>query len=433
MSGIREKLRRLPAFTRWAMAAAGAMIVATVVSNIANYAYGIVMAHMLGTARFGEFTALLGVLMFAAIATQLVQTVVSRYTTTIQAEHGPEAVAAFAHRMGRVFLMVGIAAFAISIPLAWPLASVLRLDVTSAIAATSALLLGFVMPVAWGRYQGEQQFWRLGMNMIVLNVARFVAGVAAVIAGAGVAGAVGANTVSTVVVLLMCWSALRAPRTDGVYAGPPISELARFAFPTFIGLIAWTSLTNLDVVMVKALASDEQAGQYGAAATVGKIALFLPMALGLVILPKGAARHEAGVDSRGVLRRTGQALMAVSAVFVGVCFLFGEQIIGLMFKPEFAPASRLLTPLVLAMCCFALANVMLFYYLAVRRMRFTYVLLVLMAAQIVLLAVFAGNPRHAALVQTGLGVVLLIINEMGFVPLLRRLRAPTEPDASPHP
>ena len=210
-----------------------------------------------------------------------------------------------------------------------------------------------------------------------------------------------------------------------------LAVLARFALPTVGALAAWAMLTNLDVVIVKAMASPTDAGYYGAAATVGKIALFLPTALGLVILPKAAARHQAGVDSRGILRRTAQALILLSATLAGICALWGDQIVHVMFTAEYAPAADLLLPIVVAMSCFALANVMLFYYLGVGRTRFSVVLLIAMVAQIALLSLVAQSPREAAIAQMSVGLGILALNEVLFVPLVRPLRRtpPPEPPA----
>ncbi|MCB0881071.1 MAG: oligosaccharide flippase family protein [Thermoleophilia bacterium] len=415
-------LGKVPGMVRWAMAAAGAMVVATVVSNAANYAYSLVMSRMLGPERFGEFTALLGVLMILSIATQLVQTVVARYVTELRSGRDPGSVPAFVNRLARVMAVVGLAAFVVSVPLAWPVAAALQIDHIAPVVATmSALVLGFVVPVAWGRFQGEQAFWRLGTSMVVLNLARVAVGVALVAVGFGVSGAIAATTIATVFVAAMVLPALRAPSSPSAGAGPELATLARFALPTLGALVAWAMLTNFDVVIVKAMAVPADAGYYGAAATVGKIALFLPTALGLVILPKGAARHHAGVDSRGILRRTGQALVVVSGALTAICALWGDRVVHLMFTSEYAPAADLLVPIVVAMSCFALANVMLFYYLGVGRTTFSVVLIVAMVFQIALLLLVASSPKEAALVQMAVGIGIVAANEALYVPLLRPL------------
>ncbi len=374
---------------------------------------------------FGGFTALLGVLMIISVASQSVQTVVARYTAGLRQEHGDGAVSAFARRLVGRLTIVGIAAFAVWIPLAVVVGSTLNIEETVPVVVTgSALILAFTLPVVWGALQGEQRFGQLGVNMIVLSVGRLVIGVALVAAGAELTGAIGALTLATAIAFFLSYPALlRAggPPPEGK-VGPPAREMIRFGLPALTGLAAWTLLTNLDVVIVKALAESEEAGYYGAAATIGKIALFLPLAFGLVIFPKAAARHVAGIDSRLLMQRTGQLLLVVSVVFVVAMVFAGDLAIRLMFGEEFEPAVELVVPVVAAMCCFAIANVMLFYYLSVHRMRFAAVLFGVVAVQTAALALVAADPLAAAYVQLAVGLGVVAINEIFFVPLIRPIR-----------
>lgn len=407
------------------LSAAGIMVAATVVSNAANYAYSLIMGRQLGPSVFGGFTALLGVLMIISVASQSVQTVVARYTAGLRQEHGDGAVSAFARRLVGRLTVLGIASFAVWIPLAVLVGSVLNIEETVPVVVTgSALILAFTLPVVWGALQGEQRFGQLGLNMIVLSVGRLVIGVALVAAGAELTGAIGALTLATAIAFLLSYPALlRAggPPPEGKI-GPPAREMVRFGLPALTGLAAWTLLTNLDVVIVKALAESEEAGYYGAAATLGKMALFLPLAFGLVIFPKAAARHVAGIDSRLLMQRTGQLLLVISVVFVVAMVFAGDLAIRLMFGEEFEPAVELVVPVVAAMCCFAIANVMLFYYLSVHRMRFAAVLFVVVAVQTAALGLVAADPLAAAYVQLAVGLGVVAINEIFFVPLIRRIR-----------
>lgn len=406
------------------ISAAGMMLVATVITNAANYAYSLVMGRQLGPGLFGEFTALLGVLMILSVASQTVQTVVARYVTAIQKEQGAAAVVDFARRLMWRLTLLGLLAFLVWIPISFPLATILQIDSpVPVVAAGSALILGFSLPVVWGVFQGEQRFRRLGLSMCVLSIGRFVLGTALVVVGASVAGAIGAISIATALAFALAFPSVRARLGSSHQAvGPPARELVAYGLPTTLGLAAWTLLTNLDIVFVKAAENSTEAGYYGAAATIGKIALFLPLALGLVIFPKAAARHVAGIDSRILMRRTGQAVVAASAVLLGGCALIGGPAIDVMFGTSYSPAQELLVPVVGAMCCFALTNVMLFYYLSVDRMRFAWMLFGAVVLQVVGLSFAAGDPLAVAYVQLAVGLTIVGVNEVFFVPLFAPIR-----------
>lgn len=411
-------------FVSRGVAAVGVMVAATIISNAANYLFSIVMGRVLGPVRFGELTALLGVLMILSVATQVVQTVVARHAAELASEGDEDGLWGFAHRATWRLFYVGLATFVVWIPLSWPISDALNIDDPVAVlAAGSALILAFAVPVAWGALQGEQQFGALGMNMILLSVGRFIIGVLLVMIGAGVAGAIGAISVASAICLAVLWPRLHRGARAAIHTAPgSITPLVRYAVPTLVGLTAWTLLTNIDVVIVKGMATDLDAGYYGAAATIGKIALFLPIAFGLVIFPKGAAHHFAGTDSRYLIRRAGQVLLLVSALFVLACWLFGRVAIQWMFGIPYLPAQELVVPIAVAMCAFAIANMMLFYYLSVSRPAFGTMLLGMVAVQVVALAFVASDPLAAARVQMLIGVAILVVNELFFVPILRPLR-----------
>ena len=416
-------LSRVRAFVSRGLSAAGIMLAATVITNGTNYLYSLIMGRQLGPDLFGEFTALLGILMILSVATQSVQTVVARYVTSLSAEHGREATLAFSRRMLGRLVVFGIGAFLIWIPLSWPLARLLQIDSAVPVIATgTALILGFSLPVLWGLYQGEQRFRHLGANMVIVSVGRLLIGVPLVAVGASVAGAIGALAISTAIAFTVAYPSLRGSSRLKERVGPPARTLLAYGLPTTAGLGAWTLLTNLDVVFVKASATATEAGYYGAAATIGKIPLFLPIALGLVIFPKAAAHHTAGRDSRMLMRRAGQIVVATSAAIIVLAAFEAEQALALMFGDEFRPAAELVVPVVAAMCCFALTNVLLFYYLSVHRMLFPAILFGAVLVQAIALGLVASDPMAAAYVQLGIGLSVLAVNEALFVPLLRPLR-----------
>ncbi len=74
------------------------------------------------------------------------------------------------------------------------------------------------------------------------------------------------------------------------------------------------------------------------------------------------------------------------------------------------------------MCCFALTNVMLFYYLSVHRMRFAWMLFGAVVAQVIALSLAASDPLAVAYVQLGIGLAIVVINEIAFVPLFAPIR-----------
>lgn len=419
-----------------AVAGVSIMFVATTVTNAANYLYVVVLGRIFGPATFGEYSAIFAVLVILALLGQALQTVMAGRAAGMLARGGPGAradVAALALRLGRLLLAVGFGAGALWLAFSPLLAGVLGAGSTWTVAhGATALLLAFSVPVLQGAFQGAQRFVALGLNLTIVSLGRIVIGVPLVLAGAGVSGAIDAQGAAALVAGVIAVVALRrdigpgeaaAQSTPAPVVGPSeVVGLVRAAGLALAGIVAWVALTNLDVVLVKASSSALDAGLYSAGAYVGKVALFAPMAIAVVIFPAASARVAAGRDPVPVLRLAGRIVAALGVVTVVGAELVGGVILRVMFGQGYADAAPLVLPLVIGAVGFALVNVYLYYHLAVGRRTFIWVLVGAVVAQAVAIVLVGGDPRETAWVQAGLAWLLVVVNEIAFTPILRPAR-----------
>lgn len=423
-----------------AVAGVSIMFVATTVTNAANYLYVVVLGRIFGPATFGEYSAIFAVLVILSLLGQALQTVTAGRAAGMLARGGPDAradVAAFALRLGRLLLGVGFAAGALWLAFSPLLARVLGGGSTWTVAhGATALLLAFSVPVLQGAFQGAQRFVALGLNLTIMSVGRIVIGVPLVLAGAGVPAAIDAQGAAALVAGVIAVVALRRDVGAGEAAGrsapatvvgpSEIVGLVRAAGLALAGIVAWVALTNLDVVLVKAASPAVDAGLYSAAAYVGKVALFAPMAVAVVIFPAASARVAASRDPTPVLRRAGRIVAALGVVTVVLAELIGPLVLRVMFGSGYADAAPLVVPLVIGAVGYALVNVYLYYHLAVGRRAFVWILVGAVAVQAAAIVLVGGDPRDTAWIQAGLAWLLVAVNEVAFTPILRppRLSAP---------
>ena len=64
---------------------------------------------------------------------------------------------------------------------------------------------------------------------------------------------------------------------------------------TLVGLLSFAVLVNMDAILVKSFFDPETAGNYGVVVTLGKMNLFIPLALGMVLFPKAVDRQAKAV------------------------------------------------------------------------------------------------------------------------------------------
>ena len=407
-----------------ATAAVGIVFAATTVANASNYIYTVALGRLLGPAEFGDFSSLFALLIVLSLLGLALQATAAGRAGELLARHGFGAVASFGLAVGRRMTLVGGA-----VALAWTAASplvarMLNIDSTWTVAITgTALIFGFSSPALSGVLQGAHRFGAFAASLIVMAVARLAIGIPAVAAGAGVAGAIGAHALAVGAAVVVATVALvRIRRSEGATTvAAPVGEVRRLVAasgPALLGLLAWTGLSSLDVVYVKAFADADEAGLYSAASSVGKIALFFPVAFAYVAFPAATARVHAGLDPRPVLRRAGRAVLGIGVLMVAAAAILGEPAVVAMFGADYRGARDLIVPVVIAMACFSVLNVMVFYYLAVRHLTFVATLGAMLAVQAAAGVFLGADPTAMAWSQAALGVAIIVMNETVFEPIL---------------
>jgi O-antigen/teichoic acid export membrane protein len=176
-----------------------------------------------------------------------------------------------------------------------------------------------------------------------------------------------------------------------VRAGGPVAALA---------LVAWMQDGN--VIIVKHVASGDEAGTYAAAAVAAKAIMWIAVGLGLFLVPEAARRARLREDARGVLGST-LGLIALAAVpMVLIYAVAGGPVMKAAFGEKFADSAGPLPWLGVALSLLACTYLAVQYHLALHRWRFIALLAVAAVAQPIVVTTVGPDLLPIA---TGLTVV----------------------------
>lgn len=161
----------------------------------------------------------------------------------------------------------------------------------------------------------------------------------------------------------------------------------KYFFPVSIAMFSYTILTNIDVVLVKHFFTPLDSGYYSIAQMVGKITLYLPSALAIVILPKSTKAFVNKTPSLKILYR--------SLIWAGICcflftilsFLFPGFLLKILTSKANPASSGLVGLFSLTMSFYALLWINISYLLAIHNLKFVFPLLFLASLE----AVFIYN------------------------------------------
>ena len=402
-------------------ASAGLIVLATsMAGHIGNYLFYVVAARQLGPERFAEVTAITALGTMSFLPFSGVQAALARDVAALRAggEHG--AAAAVVRWTAVRMLAVQSVLFAL-LAAGTPLAAAeLGIEGSAWLVGASWLALGIGLQVLMGPLQGYGRFTAVGLVLAgPMGLLRLVL-LVPLGAVAGVEGALGALVLATVIGLVATAWTLRGPlRRD---AGAPPRRLGRLG-STVAALVAFASLTNVDVVLAKAQLSAGEAGLYATAALLGKIAFHGPSALALVLLPTVTQRLAVGASVTRPMLGTLAAVLATGLGTALAILLAPAALVTGIFGTAYAQAYPLTLPLALVMTAAAVLYVHLMLALAGGDRAFLVALGVTAVAHVALVLTLGTTPR-GIVVATAIAVLTLLVwhevaSPVGTVRLLR--------------
>jgi O-antigen/teichoic acid export membrane protein len=406
-------------------ARSGALIAAaTAASILAAYVFLLAAGRLLGSEDYGSLAALLGVLTIVVIPAGALQLAISREISRRIATGDRSGAARLARSAMRIAAVGTLPLLAVALALAVPLSRLLNIhSVPIVVLAILGLSTALFFPVAMGVLQGLQRFAAVAALYVLPWLVRLaVLGIAAAL-GYRLGGAVFATLAGAVVATAVALFLIREPlRHKALLPRAELMSFLRYVWPVAFGLVAIALLTNVDVLIVKARFSADEAGAYGAASAFARVGFFLPAAILAVLFPRTAARQARGEETADILGRTLFATAGFCGLLALVYAATGVGLVSLTFGADFSEGGEILAPFALAMGLFSLTNVLVGYHLSRDETRYAWIVGAAVVVQVAALALIPSSLSGVVWTNVVVGVLLLAAHELfvgSSVPALR--------------
>ena len=260
---------------------------------------------------------------------------------------------------------------------------------------------------------GYQRFSTYGVGLFIGNgLVRLVLGVVLAAAGVGITGPMLATTVgSAVTCIYYAWNLRDDLRSRSAFF-PNIRDMAL----SVCALSGAALLGSIDVWLARHFLSGTNAGIFAAAATAGRLALFLPGVILSIYFPRLAQVGGRGPTARAVLLRCTGAVGLTSFVTAGIIAMTPRLTVDLLFGSQYGAATAAISTIAAADALIAVANCFVYYEIAGRR-RTALVPWCGCGLAIVLTISFHRDPEIIALDMLSASVGLLLVQ--GLVLLVR--------------
>ncbi|MGO9198142.1 MAG: glycosyltransferase [Acidimicrobiales bacterium] len=386
---------------------------ASAVLNLSSFVFHLLVSRQLGPSSYGEVAALLNLVTiigipFGALQAAVVQQVVMRRDESNLVIRGLV--------FGSLLCSLGLAAlFALFAPF---VASFLAIgSLLPLILLSLYLTTNVVTPVLQGSLIGRLRFEPVAGAIAAGAIVKLTTVVAFDELHFGVSGAVLATVAGT---LVTCGWLVRSLRGDlvkreGERLTLPVAPL----LTTLVAMLGNAALVGVDTVICRHIFDPRVAGQYAAAAVAGRIAMFLPSAVTVIIFPRLVADRGTGPNARRNLFLSGGLIALAGLMVAAVMGAFPRLVVSVLFGASYAPAAHIVFILSLEATGLGLVNLLTYFHVARRST----------AAWLpwggVIGAIGIGLVAHPAphqLALTMLALVTLVVIAMGFVALV----GPTE-------
>lgn len=394
------------------MARHGIMMVAfSLIAAFVNYLFQLSMGIMLTAAQYGIFSSLLSMLVILSVFSQTVHTFITRFTSVFQAQAKLSKVTyLWQTYLIRTFL-VGSIGYLILFLLAPFIAEFLNIDnVWYPRILFPSFILALMLPVNYGILRGLQRFIPLGISNILMAIMKLTIGVSVISLGFGLFGALLTPLISMIVVFAVTTYFLKdmavIKKEKAEFEG-----LHSYAGLTLLVILAFTVLTNIDIVMAKHYLDPDTAGAYSALSTLGKVAMIAPAGIAIAMFPKTSKLQEMGSDHYPVLLKALLLTLLIGGSVAAVYWLFPEFIFDFIFGGKYAIAVDYLFDYGFAMLLFAISFLLMNYCLSLNQTKVAYSFLVSMLLQVGLITLFhsdIGQIVNVMVISGTLTIVLML-------------------------
>ena len=380
------------------------MFIGVSLFNLFNLFYHLFMVRNLPPIEYGQLNTLMALFMIISVPATTVQTAVTKFISSFQAQNKYDRANRLLRHLLILMLIVGLAIFLSMVVGVRFISSFLQISSYGLIILLAAgLFFAMIIPIPWGGLQGLQKFGSLTLNLIINGGLKLALGILFVFLGFGVLGAMGAIALSYGITFFLSLLILggylpkkRKSTLEQDVEGPGpayISEVYHYFLPVGITLLCFMVLTNIDLILVKHFFMPIEAGFYSIAQMVGKIILFLPIPVVMVMFPT-LSSLEGQAKALRTLRRSLMIAFFLCAGAILLGFLFPSLIVRILsgkVYPECIPLVRLFC---INMTLYSLVLILLYYHLSTYRRGFLYPLIFLTLMQTGLILAF-----HRTLMQ----------------------------------
>jgi len=425
INSLKQKIKALN-FTAKSI---GIMFVFTSLTNFINFIYHVIMGRMLGPSEYGILASVLSFLFIAGAISFTIETTSAKYASTYLARHDSDKIKSFFYSITKRILLFTVVIFAVILLFLNRFMDFLKIDSTFPLIFLGIMIIeNSLISIGRGTVQGMKKFRSLGINLLLEAVIKLGLGVILVYTGLKASGAILGFALATLFAYFLIFfplkSILRSKENEDIKSRIDIKKFYRDIFFILISTILISLFSYTDIILVKHFFSPHETGYYSAAAQIGRIILFFPGAVNLVIFPRFSEKFAKKEKNQSTLFKSLAIVFAISAFLLVFYFLWPELIVRVIYGSVYSDAAGLVFRYGIFMTFVSLIYVQVYYFISIEKFWYLIYFFLIIIEQIILIWVFNDSMNLILSILIINSVILFLFNILLIFINNRRTKGP---------
>lgn len=384
------------------------LFLAGIISGACSFIFHFYMGRTLGPSDYGVLSSLVAFTTIIIIGSQALQIALTSFVSNFKVSNSYGKISFLFWKSIKKMGMFGVLVFFAFIILAPFFGAFLHIGSSwSFVIIGIFFILAAILPVNRAVLQGLQEFKWLGWNNAIEGLAKLGVGILLVMLGFGVNGALLAFPVAFLVSFLFSFIvifSLTKKKQDSFDTKP----IFAYSYPILLALVSLTLFHTVDVFLVKHFFSNTEAGLYSAVSILGKIIFYASISVSLVMFPKVTELAAKKKETKGLLYKSLLIVLLIGAFITLAYFIFPSLIISILFGNDYLSIKPLIGRFGVVMTLFSVAYLISFYYMALFKTKFVYLLFLLNIAEVALIYFFHGSLISIIYIMIAVTALLLL-------------------------
>ena len=386
------------------------LFVGGVAGGILGYLFQIIMGRMLSVSEYGIFSALMAMIVVIGAPMTTLSMIISRRVSTYRSEQDNGKLGYLFYWINRKLLLIAVVLIVLVVFNIKPLQNFLLIEKSAHLyLLLIILLIAFPQAVNNAYLQGLQYFKWLSVVGVLATLLKIIITVILIYFGLGVAGALGGVIFSTFIILILTYVVLRPSLSkNNASISNTTHLLFKSAMPVLLANVAFAVMTQIDMVLVKYYFSEQEVGIYAAASILGKAVMYLPGGIAMALFPMVAENHASGKSSAHLMFQAVGVTALLSLTGALFYYFFADSIIVLLYGNDYKEAANVLKYFGFAILPMALVMVAEHFLIAMGRVLFTYLFMVVAPLQLIAIYYYHDTLLDIVAVLSISGIILVV-------------------------